>query len=318
VKVRRLWKFRYFLVVLLLLLASMPARAQTTRDLKACQVQNALSHPDRAIPACTAFISSGRTVDGRPAPAAALSSITLVRGLAHFVKEEYKPAISDFTLALPSSPDKAAVLILRARAHLPLKDFSSAMEDISRAIQANGKQSDKPAILYARGFAYFMQHDYEPALSDLNAAIALNPRDASSFFIRAELYQYKGEDEKAAADYTSAMKLDPSNAKMFAGYREFEGAWRDYLKDIQETNDYANWSVPPLNAYRGVDADKRVNLPKADSEHNTEAASCDLAAIHWRSVEAIGTLAAYEDHLGRFPNCAFATLAKARIAALKK
>src|SRR5262249_3893280 len=38
---------------------------------------------------------------------------------------------------------------------------------------------------------------------------------------------------------------------------------------------------------------------------------------HWRSAEAIGNLAAFEDHLARFPNCTFAALAKARIENLR-
>jgi hypothetical protein len=44
---------------------------------------------------------------------------------------------------------------------------------------------------------------------------------------------------------------------------------------------------------------------------------CADAGEHWKSAEAIGTLVAYEDHLARFPSCAFAGLAKARIEGLK-
>jgi hypothetical protein len=44
---------------------------------------------------------------------------------------------------------------------------------------------------------------------------------------------------------------------------------------------------------------------------------CAAAGEHWKSAEAIGTLAAFEDHLARFPSCAFAGLAKVRIEALK-
>jgi hypothetical protein len=44
---------------------------------------------------------------------------------------------------------------------------------------------------------------------------------------------------------------------------------------------------------------------------------CAEAAAHWKSVEAIGTLAVFEDHLRRFPRCVFASLAQTRIAALK-
>ena len=44
---------------------------------------------------------------------------------------------------------------------------------------------------------------------------------------------------------------------------------------------------------------------------------CAAAGDHWKSAESIGSLAAFEDHLARFPTCSFAGLAKARIDALK-
>src|SRR5262249_17423203 len=40
---------------------------------------------------------------------------------------------------------------------------------------------------------------------------------------------------------------------------------------------------------------------------------CAAAADHWRSAEQMGSLPALEDHLARFPNCAFVGLARARI-----
>ncbi len=45
---------------------------------------------------------------------------------------------------------------------------------------------------------------------------------------------------------------------------------------------------------------------------------CAAAGDHWKSAESIGTLAAFEDHLSRFPTCSFAGLAKARIDALRR
>ena len=53
-----------------------------------------------------------------------------------------------------------------------------------------------------------------------------------------------------------------------------------------------------------------ARLPPADP--------CASASDHWKSAEAIGTTAAIEDHLARYPNCAFAGLARARLDALKK
>jgi uncharacterized caspase-like protein len=43
---------------------------------------------------------------------------------------------------------------------------------------------------------------------------------------------------------------------------------------------------------------------------------CTAAADHWRSAQALGTLAAFEDHVARFPTCSFAGLAQSRIAVL--
>jgi hypothetical protein len=45
---------------------------------------------------------------------------------------------------------------------------------------------------------------------------------------------------------------------------------------------------------------------------------CAVAEAHWHSAEAIGTALAYQDHLARFAGCAFAGLARAKIAALQQ
>jgi uncharacterized caspase-like protein len=45
---------------------------------------------------------------------------------------------------------------------------------------------------------------------------------------------------------------------------------------------------------------------------------CTAAESHWKSAEAIGSIATFEDHLARFPNCAFIGLAKARIESLTR
>lgn len=56
----------------------------------------------------------------------------------------------------------------------------------------------------------------------------------------------------------------------------------------------------------------------ASSSAALPADPCADAAEHWHSTEAVGTVEAYKDHLLRFPNCAFAGLAKSRIEELSK
>jgi hypothetical protein len=59
-----------------------------------------------------------------------------------------------------------------------------------------------------------------------------------------------------------------------------------------------------------IAAKLKVMPPSADP--------CAAATVHWSSTEALGTAAAFEDHLARFPNCAFAGLAKLRLNEIKK
>jgi hypothetical protein len=51
---------------------------------------------------------------------------------------------------------------------------------------------------------------------------------------------------------------------------------------------------------------------------NRRALDCVDAEKHWKNADDIKSLAGYQDHLARFPNCDFAVQAKARIEALQK
>ncbi len=62
----------------------------------------------------------------------------------------------------------------------------------------------------------------------------------------------------------------------------------------------------------------------APDAQNRRAIDCVDAEAHWKSVEAMNALdrntkiAAYVDHLKRFPACTFATVAQARLDQLRK
>jgi hypothetical protein len=56
-----------------------------------------------------------------------------------------------------------------------------------------------------------------------------------------------------------------------------------------------------------------INPPAASAP----ADPCAAAEAHWKAADAIGTVAAYEDHVAKFPSCAFANLARTKIDQLK-
>lgn len=61
-----------------------------------------------------------------------------------------------------------------------------------------------------------------------------------------------------------------------------------------------------------------VTIAPAAPQAAPKADPCSSAEAHWKAADAIGTTNAFEDHLARFSGCSFASLAKARIDALKQ
>lgn len=54
----------------------------------------------------------------------------------------------------------------------------------------------------------------------------------------------------------------------------------------------------------------------APDSQSVQTDPCASAEAHWKSADMIGTKAGFEDHLSRFTNCAFAGLARAKLAGL--
>jgi hypothetical protein len=61
-----------------------------------------------------------------------------------------------------------------------------------------------------------------------------------------------------------------------------------------------------------------LTINVAPAAPSSAALPCAAAETHWKAVESIGTVAAFEDHLSRFPSCEFGSLANARIDGLKQ
>ena len=76
-------------------------------------------------------------------------------------------------------------------------------------------------------------------------------------------------------------------------------------------------SIQPASAVQPALAIPPAPAARAPTA-STSAGDCAQAETHWKSVEEMKTLEAYQDHLARFPNCAFAGLAAVRVKGLAK
>jgi Caspase domain len=94
---------------------------------------------------------------------------------------------------------------------------------------------------------------------------------------------------------------------------EIGSIFRRISSDVYETTNHEQLPELSLSFIGEFYLHGRLELTKTNP---TPPEPCAMAADHWKSAEAIATKGAFEDHLARFPTCAFAGLAKARLDAL--
>src|SRR5262245_40672190 len=83
----------------------------------------------------------------------------------------------------------------------------------TNAIQS-GKYSGKDLswAYFSRGSAYYTRGDFDRAIADYSEVIRLDPKSASAYGGRGLAYFDKGDFDRAIADYNEAIKLDPKSA----------------------------------------------------------------------------------------------------------
>lgn len=87
------------------------------------------------------------------------------------------------------------------------KEYSAALELFNRSIN---EQATHPDLLADRAFCYLHLQKKDECLDDLTAAIKLQPAYAFRYSCRAFVKQLFGDSVGANADYTHALKLDPT------------------------------------------------------------------------------------------------------------
>ncbi|MDR1785728.1 MAG: tetratricopeptide repeat protein, partial [Spirochaetaceae bacterium] len=65
---------------------------------------------------------------------------------------------------------------------------------------------------FDRGIAYFYNGDYDKAIADYTQTIRLDPDNVIAYYNRGVAYHDKGDYDKAIADYTQAIKIYPEYA----------------------------------------------------------------------------------------------------------
>lgn len=100
--------------------------------------------------------------------------------------------------------------------------------------------------------------------------------------------------------------------------KEIGEVFRDISADVYATSSKTQLPELSLSIVGKFYLNGPVSITVTAPAQAAPGDPCSSAETHWKAAEAIGTAAAYEDHLARFPACTFASLAKARIDGLKQ
>jgi tetratricopeptide (TPR) repeat protein len=89
--------------------------------------------------------------------------------------------------------------------------------EICSALIQSGRGSDvERALAFEnRGHAYVEIDNGDKALADFTEAVRLDPKSATAYVSRGDIYIDREDPDRAIADYTSAIQIDPKNVQAY-------------------------------------------------------------------------------------------------------
>ncbi len=143
------------------------------------------------------------------APAAARATVYGQADQAWLMAGDPARALAAATLALSLSPDDPDLLIDRSVAAATLGHYDDAVDDLSHALELDGKRAD---ALVLRAAAWRHEDHLDLAQDDVDRALTQDPENPEAYLERGILRQRRGDRKGAQADWTQARTLAPDSA----------------------------------------------------------------------------------------------------------
>ena len=150
----------------------------------------------------------------------------LNRGYAYQLSGKLSSAMTDFNRAIELNPRLAEAYLNRGSIFQEHGELEAAIKDYDRAIRIDHNYTE---AYFNRGGARFLQHNYRGAIADFDQVITRLPKYRSdtftlqistsllppSYTIRGLAWEYLGDLDRALADFSAAIRLDPGFASAF-------------------------------------------------------------------------------------------------------
>ena len=144
--------------------------------------------------------------------------------------------------------------------------FSSAIDSIPTDITVTANPAEAN---YFRGNAYHYKGDYDRAIADWDRAIQLKPDYADAYNNRGLTYDSKGDHDRAIADYDKAVQLKPDFAEAYLGRGAAYNYKGDYDRAIADYDKAVQLKPDYAGAYnnRGIAYDSKGDHDQAIADY---------------------------------------------------
>jgi tetratricopeptide (TPR) repeat protein len=135
---------------------------------------------------------------------------------------------------------------------------------IAACTRAINSGEGRPSINYNfRGVAYYRKGDTDRAIADFTEAIRLDPKNATTHNKRGVAYHRKGDMDRAIADFTEAIRLDPKLAYAYNGRGDAYREKGDTDRAIADFNEAMRIDPKNVSAYKACHVHHRKELSRA-------------------------------------------------------
>ena len=178
-----------------------------------------------------AIADCGRAIEHEPK----LMVAHIVRASALAQRGQFPEAVDDLTRALAIDPHHVHAFFLRGVANAKTGRVSQALADLNTVIRMDPKHSRAFA---QRAMVLRDAQQHAHAVNDMAHAARLNSRYAAAYCEQLAIFHgANGEHERAVADYSVALLLDPKNRAFREAKEQAWRAFQDRLRTARQTSE---------------------------------------------------------------------------------
>lgn len=182
------------------------------------------------------------------------------------------------------------------------KKGDEAIDACTRAINAGPKNKALAEVYFNRGIEWNAKKEHDKAIADYTEALKINPQYREAYNNRGNAYRGKREHDNAIADYDAAIKIAPTRGLYHRNRGNVLMDKRDYERALASFNEAVRLDAKDADATDSVAwllataPDAKLRNGKRAVELATRA--CELT--DWKNGSYVDTLAAAYAEAGNF------------------